>query len=270
MSKLLAVEHLQVTWKKDRKVLVQDVSFSLEKGESLVILGQSGSGKTMTCYSIMGLLDARRFRVEGGVSFAGKNLLTCSGKEKREIYGGTIAMIPQNPMTAFDPSMRIGKQMTQTLALHTGQKKDALQTRVNEALQAAGLDDPERICASYPYTLSGGMLQRVMIAMALMVNAKLIVADEPTTALDVAHRNATVDAFIQLREQGAAVLLVTHDFAVAAQLGGRLLVMKEGIVLERGEVNQVLQHPESEYTKALLKAARLSGHCWNKREELLC
>ncbi len=269
MSKLLKVDHLRVSLKKDSHVLVRDISFSLGRGESLVILGQSGSGKTMTCHSIMGLLDPKRFEISGGIQFNDTNLLTCSKKECLQIYGGEIAMIPQNPMTALDPSIKIGKQMAETLFSHTSTKKGELAIRLNEALLAAGLNEPERICRSYPYTLSGGMLQRVTIAMALMVHAKLIVADEPTTALDVAHRNATVNSFLKLREQGASILLVTHDFAVAAQLGGKILVMKEGIVLEQGEVEEILRHPKAEYTKALLKTARLSGNP-NQKEERLC
>lgn len=270
MSKLLAVEHLSIMLKKSQKALVKDIEFSIDSGESLVILGQSGSGKTMTCHAVMGILDTKRFQLEGGILFLGENLLTCGRRERQAIYGGQIAMIPQNPMTAFDPSVRIGRQMMETLLWHTDIKKTEAEVRIEGALKAAGLEDIQRICRSYPYTLSGGMLQRITIAMALMVEAKLIVADEPTTALDVAHRNAIVETFRALREKGTAVLLVTHDFAVAAQMGGELCVMKDGILLERGSVESVLKNPKAAYTRALLEASRLSNSISKAEEAPAC
>lgn len=223
-----------------------------------MILGQSGSGKTMTCHSIMGLLNRKLFHVNGSVMFAGQELLGMATKEKSRIYGGEIALIPQNPMTAFDPSMRLGAQMSETLSLHRSLPKRERKSHILNVLAQAGLDEPQRIYRSYPHTLSGGMLQRCTIAMALMVNARLLIADEPTTALDVVTRNATVDAFTTLRNQGAAVLLVTHDFAVAQQLGGHLLVMKDGEIVESGQVQAVLANPQHNYTKALIDAHRLS------------
>lgn len=258
MSRLLNVEHLKVELKKTGEELVHDISFSVDAGGSLVILGQSGSGKTMTCRTVMGLLDRKRFRVEGSLSFEGRQLLNLGWREKSKIYGGAIAMIPQNPMTSMDPSMRIGRQMEETLRLHSDLQGKALDEKIDSALEEAGLSDTSVLRKSYPYMLSGGMLQRVTIAMALMVNARLIVADEPTTALDAAHRNGTVDTFIKFREKGVGVLLVTHDFSVAARMGGRVLVMKDGGMVETGEISEVLKHPRAEYTKALLEASRLS------------
>lgn len=258
MSALLQVKHLHIEVKKDKRTVVEDVSFTLEEGEALVLLGQSGSGKTMSCHAIMGLLDPKRFQVEGEILFEGKNILMPDKKEKRRLYGGAVAMVPQNPMSAFDPSMRIGKQMEETLALHSAIKGRALHQKVREALQQAGLSDPEMICKSYPHTLSGGMLQRCLIAMTLMTQARVIIADEPTTALDVVHRNDTVKAFLRLQAQGAAILMITHDFAVARQFSGRLMVMKNGIVLEQGNTEEILEHPKTDYTKALWEASRLS------------
>ena len=179
-------------------------------------------------------------------------------------------MIPQNPMTAFDPSMRIGKQMKETLAIHSAFDSPQLESKVKEALERAGLDEPDRVYHSYPYTLSGGMLQRVMIAMALMVEAQFIVADEPTTALDVVNRNETVEAFIALREAGAAILLVTHDFSVATQLGGNLLIMKDSKIVETGKTEDILKCPQHAYTKALLAASRLSNTKLAHKEEKVC
>ena len=270
MKELINVERLCVQLKHTQKTLVRDMTFSISPGESLVILGQSGSGKTMTCRSIMGLLDPHRFNVTGNVSIGDYNLLSLSRKEKQKLYGGAITMIPQNPMTAFNPSLKIGRQMKETLRLHSLILPSALQEKVKQALKDAGLDEPDRVYHSYPFTLSGGMLQRVMIAMALMVDARLIVADEPTTALDVANRNATVASFVKLRDKGAAVLLVTHDFSVAAQLGGKLLIMKDSEIIERGTVDEVLKSPRQPYTRALLEASRLSRIEPDGEEETAC
>lgn len=259
MSKLLQISHLSVNLRRTGDAIVKDIGFSLREGESLILLGQSGSGKTMTCHAVMGLLEPRRFAVSGSVLFEGTDLFTCGLRERRQVYGGRIAMIPQNPMTAFDPSMKIGRQMMETLLLHTGLSRKEAGDRLKQAFCVAGLVGPDTVCESYPYMLSGGMLQRVMIAFALMVDAKLIIADEPTTALDVAHRNSIVEEFRKLRTAGAGVLLVTHDFAVAAQFGGNILVMKDGDAIERGTVKSVLENPSHPYTKELLNAARLCG-----------
>ena len=270
MKELIKVDHLCVRLKTTKKLLVRDVNFSIASGESLIILGQSGCGKTMTCHAIMGLLDPRRFEVTGSLTFKNRNLLSLSRKEKQKLYGGSIAMIPQNPMTAFDPSVRIGKQMKETLRLHSGLSGSNLVVEVKKALEKAGLDAPDRVYRSHPHTLSGGMLQRVMIAMTQMVDAALIVADEPTTALDVVNRNSTVESFIALRERGAAILLVTHDFSVAAQLGGTLLIMKDSEIVERGTAKEVLNNPKQPYTRALLEAAHLSQNDQEVKEAVLC
>lgn len=259
MSRLLNVEHLKIGLKKTGEELVHDISFSVGEGESLVILGQSGSGKTMTCRALMGLLDRKRFFVEGSLSFEGRQLINLGQKDRGKIYGGAIAMIPQNPMSSLDPSMRIGRQMEETLALHSGLRGRALDERIDRALAEAGLSDTALLRRSYPHMLSGGMLQRVTIAMALMVDARCIVADEPTTALDVTHRDGTIDAFIRFRERGAGVVLVTHDFEVAARMGGQILVMKTGRMVETGKTEELLKCPRAEYTRALLAASRLSG-----------
>lgn len=257
MSIFFEVSQLSVTLKDSEQKLVSDVSFSLSPRESLIILGQSGSGKTMTCRSIMDLLDAKRFSVTGGICFEGRNLRQLKPKEKRKIYGGAIAMIPQNPMTAFDPSVRIGLQIKETLMLHDKCSPALRKEKVLDALTSAGLSDAQRVYNSYPHMLSGGMLQRAAIAMALMVDARLIIADEPTTALDVIHRIETVKAFCTLRSNGAAILLVTHDFSVAAQLGGGLMIMKDSTIVERGQVSDVLTNPTDNYTKELLAASKL-------------
>ncbi|MPM17489.1 Oligopeptide transport ATP-binding protein OppD [bioreactor metagenome] len=266
---LFMIKDLSVRLKKTGEPIVRNMSFSIDEGKSLIILGQSGSGKTMTCKTITGVLNRRLFAPSGEVFFMGKELLSMRPQRQREIYGAQIALIPQNPMTALDPSVRMGRQMRETLYIHTGLKGDEAGEKLDRALREAGLEQAENVMRCYPYMLSGGMLQRVLIAMALMVNAKLIIADEPTTALDAEHRSATVDALVRLREQGTAILLVTHDFAVAARIGGNLLIMKDGGAIERGEVSEVLTAPEHPYTMALIEASRLSGSI-RERSGLAC
>ena len=232
-------------------------------------MGQSGSGKTLTCKTITGILNRRSFKPDGKVFFEEHELLTMAPKQQRQIYGGQIALIPQNPMTALNPSVRVGHQMAETLRLHTGLKGDKAYIKLETALREAGLNSAGEVMKSYPHMLSGGMLQRVLVAMALMVGSKLIVADEPTTALDVAHRNETVDNMRRLRENGAAILLVTHDFNVASRMGGDLLVMKDGQIVEQGNIREVLTTPKHPYTRALIEASSLFTAV-SKRGELAC
>ncbi len=260
MMKLLEIKDLEIAIKKEKRTVVKKICFSVEDSSSLIILGQSGCGKTMTCHCTMGLLDPKKFSVSGEILYNGTDLLTLSSKEKRRLYGGEIAFIPQNPMTAFDPSMRIGKQMLETLSLHSDIPKAERKNTVLDALKKAGLDEAERVYHSYPFELSGGMLQRVLIAMVLMVNARLVIADEPTTALDVVHRNETIEAFAKLRESGTAVLMVTHDFAAAVQLGGDMLIMNEGEIIETGKAFEILSAPKHSYTKSLIEASVLTAN----------
>lgn len=256
---LLHIEDLSIALKESCEPLLHNVSFSLEEGHSLVVLGQSGSGKTLTCKTVTGILDRRCFEPSGKAIFDGQDLLSMPSRRQRDIYGAQIALIPQNPMTALNPSVRVGRQMAETLRLHTGLTGKEGYARADTALQEAGLNRAGEVMKSYPHTLSGGMLQRVLIAMALMVDARLIVADEPTTALDVENRNATVDTMRRLRDRGAAILLVTHDFTVALRMGGDLLVMKDGQMVEQGNIHEVLAAPTQAYTRALIEASRLSG-----------
>ena len=161
-------------------------------------------------------------------------------------------------MTALDPSMRIGRQMDETLRLHSDKSRQQRYNYILQLLHDVGLDDPDRVYRAYPHMLSGGMLQRVIIAMAMMLDAKFVLADEPTTALDVIHRNGIIDLFSQMKANGVGVLMVTHDFATALQLGGNMLVMKEGRIIESGEVQFVFDHTTEPYTKSLIEAYSLS------------
>ena len=162
-------------------------------------------------------------------------------------------------MTALDPSMRIGRQMDETLQLHSDKSRQQRYNYILQLLHDVGLDDPDRVYRAYPHMLSGGMLQRVIIAMAMMLDAKFVLADEPTTALDVIHRNGIIDLFSQMKANGVGILMVTHDFATALQLGGNMLVMKEGRIIESGEVQFVFDHTTEPYTKSLIEAYSLSS-----------
>ena len=223
-----------------------------------ILLGQSGSGKTMTCSAVLNLLDPKKFKVSGSVFFGETDLLNSSEKQRRGIYGNQIVYIPQNPMTALDPSMRIGRQMDETLRLHSDKSRQQRYNYILQLLHDVGLDDPDRVYRAYPHMLSGGMLQRVIIAMAMMLDAKFVLADEPTTALDVIHRNGIIDLFSQMKANGVGILMVTHDFATALQLGGNVLVMKEGKIIESGEVQSVFDHTTEPYTRSLIEAYSLS------------
>ena len=258
MSKeLLQVEHVTISLKNQHQVLVKNISFSLEKAGAITLLGQSGSGKTTICRSILGLLNRNTFQVEGDILFGGISLFQLKEKERAMYYGRKIAFVPQNPMTALDPSRKVGAQMSEFLRIHQDlNKKDAL-SLYEQAMGRAGLTDTKRILNSLPGQLSGGMLQRCLIALAFAGNAKLVVADEPTTALDAIHRDKAVEQFLHLQEQGCALLLVTHDFDVARHVGGHVLILKEGQMVEQGCAQEVLQNPIADYTKELIEAIHL-------------
>lgn len=258
MSKeLLRVEHLTISLKHQKQMLVKDISFALEEAGAITLLGQSGSGKTMTCRAILGLLNSSTFQVNGEILFENRSLLQLKEKERALYYGSRIAFVPQNPMTALDPSRKIGAQMAEFLRLHQELSKKEALCLCEQAMVRAGLTDTNRILNSRPGQLSGGMLQRCLIALAIASNAKLVIADEPTTALDAIHRDKAVEQFLQLQEQGCALLIVTHDFDVARHIGGHVLIMKEGRMVEQGSAKEVLQNPKAGYTKELIEAIHL-------------
>ena len=258
MSKeLLRVEHLTISLKNQKQMLVKDISFALEEAGAITLLGQSGSGKTMTCRAILGLLNSSTFQVNGEILFENRSLLQLKEKERALYYGNKIAFVPQNPMTALDPSRKIGTQMSEFLRIHQDlNKKDAL-SLYEQSMVRAGLTDTKRILSSRPGQLSGGMLQHCLIALAIAGNAKLVIADEPTTALDAIHRDKAVEQFLQLQEQDCALLIVTHDFDVARHIGGHVLIMKEGRMVEQGSAKEVLQNPKAGYTRELIEAIHL-------------
>jgi nickel transport system ATP-binding protein len=245
-----------VTVKSSGFKAVDGISLSVDMGRPLLILGQSGSGKTMICRALFGLTNSADFDVSGQIIFDGNDILSMDSKSRRKLYGSDIALVPQNPMTAFDPSYKLGHQLAETYRLHNKSSAKEAKAAVLEALKKAGLERSEAVWASYPYMLSGGMLQRAAVASAVMNLPRLMIADEPTTALDAEHRIAVTDMLRSLCGS-SAVIIVTHDFAVAKRFGGYAYVMKNGVFVEQGDIDKIIAAPENEYTKELLDAALL-------------
>ncbi len=255
---LLSVEGLTVALPPggDRVHAVEDVSFSLEAGEILCIVGESGSGKSVSAGAIMGLLPPA-LRVAGGrIGFEGNDLLRASPGALRGLRGARLGMIFQEPMTALNPLMRVGDQVAEVMQVHGV----TVGSRVRELLDAVHLPDPARILRSYPHRLSGGQRQRVMIAMALALEPAILIADEPTTALDVTTQMQILRLVREIQSRrGTGVLFITHDFGVVAEVADRVAVMQRGRIVEQGPARQVLDAPQHPYTKALIAAVPHRG-----------
>lgn len=254
-ERVLEVKELKISL-VDGRVLVKDISFEVYKGRVLGIIGESGSGKTLTCKAIMKLLSEKIFDLKGTVAFNNKNLLEIGEKEAKDIIGKDISMIMQNPMTAFNPMIKIGSQIIETLMAHSKlTKKEAYDIGVKE-LKKMNLNRGHEIMNSYPHSLSGGMLQRIMIAISLMLNPSIIIADEATTALDVKIQSVILSEFERIRDDNIGLIVVSHDFGVIAQVADDVIVMKDGEIIESGTVYEIFKNPKQGYTKELL-AARL-------------
>jgi peptide/nickel transport system ATP-binding protein len=240
----------------DRKLAVARVSLDIRKGEILCIVGESGSGKSMMGKAILGLLPGPHVRAVGGqIQFEGRNLFELSEDEMRAVRGCRIAMIFQEPMTALNPLMPVGRQIDEILEIHTNFLPARRRERVLELIRDVHLPDPARMVDSYPHQLSGGQRQRIVIAMALALEPGLIIADEPTTALDVTTQAQILHLIKELqRAHGTAVLFITHDFGVVAEIADRVAVMRHGEVVEQGSAADVLGAPQADYTKALIAA----------------
>jgi len=240
---------------------VDDVSFSLNRGEVLGLVGESGCGKSVTSYSIMQLLPMPPGRFEGGeIIFKGRNLLELKDSQMRRIRGNEIGMIFQEPMTALNPVVRVGKQIEEALALHTDLDKEGLKGRAVDLLDKVGIPEPARRAESYPHELSGGMRQRVMIAMALSCNPDLLIADEPTTALDVTIQAQILELIRDMQGvTGSAMILITHDLAVIAETVDRVAVMYAGKIVEITDVKTIFSHPAHPYTQGLLRSIPVLG-----------
>ncbi|MBM3511909.1 MAG: ABC transporter ATP-binding protein, partial [Alphaproteobacteria bacterium] len=240
----------------DRKLAVAGVSLDIGKKEILCVVGESGSGKSMMGKAILGLLPAPHVRAVGGkILFEGRDLLALSEDDLRAVRGQRIAMIFQEPMTALNPLMPVGKQIEEVLEIHTDLTPARRRERVLGLVRDVHLPDPERMIASYPHQLSGGQRQRIVIAMALALEPGLIIADEPTTALDVTTQAQNLHLIKELqRAHGTGVLFITHDFGVVAEIADRVAVMRHGEVVEQGPADEVLGAPKADYTKALIAA----------------
>ncbi len=235
---------------------VDGVSFSVDRGQTLGIVGESGCGKSVTALSIMGLIPKPPAKIVGGeVSWEGRELTTLSERRLEDVRGKEIAMIFQDPMTSLNPTMTIGTQLTETLLRHTEISKDAARTRAVELLDEVGIPKPATRLDDYPHRLSGGMRQRVMIAIAISCNPELLIADEPTTALDVTVQAQVLDLLTDLREShNMAMILITHDMGVIAEAADDVVVMYAGQIVEHAPVQELFDHPEHPYTEALLGA----------------
>lgn len=234
---------------------LNDVSIHLNDGEVLGIVGESGSGKSVTAYSLMGLTAYPGKLVGGTIDFNGHRINDLSEKEFRKIRGNEVSIIFQDPMTSLNPVYTIGNQIMEVILLHTDKNKEQARARAKELLELVGINEPEKRLKQYPHELSGGMRQRVMIAMALACEPDILIADEPTTALDVTIQAQILELMQDLQKKlGMAIIMVTHDLGVIASMCDEIIVMYGGRVCERGTADAIFYHPAHEYTKGLLRS----------------
>jgi peptide/nickel transport system ATP-binding protein len=259
---LLEVEQLQTHFRTPDGVLraVDGLSFSIKAGETMAIVGESGCGKSVTAMSILRLIPEPPGKIAGSIRFDGRDLLSLSQRELRDIRGNEISMIFQEPMTSLNPVLTVGRQIGETLRLHQGLDRQAADARAIEMLTLVGIPEPARRVKEYPHQLSGGMRQRVMIAIALACNPKLLIADEPTTALDVTIQAQILDLMRDLKRRvGAAIMLITHDLGVVAEVAEHVVVMYAGRKVEEAPVAALFGHPRHPYTQGLLGAVPKLG-----------
>lgn len=256
MQPLITVKNLEVSFKTHCGSIqaVRGISFSMQSGETVALVGESGSGKSVTAKSILKLIPTPPGRIIGGeIYFQGKNLLASSEKELRKIRGKEVGMIFQDPMTSLNPTMRIGKQIIEVLTLHSGLGHKEAHAYAVELLRKVGIAEPEERIFQYPHQFSGGMRQRVMIAIALACKPKLLIADEPTTALDVTVQAQILELMKSLqKEMGMSILLITHDLRIVAKTCDRMIVLYGGKIVEEGPVTSIFRNPLHPYTQALL------------------
>lgn len=266
MSAVLKVENLNVTltYRKASKKLVEDVSFEVHPGECLGILGESGSGKSMTVKSILGLLD-KNFQVSGSAVFDGHDLLKESKEELRRLRGSRITMVLQNPMTCFDPLYRIGNQMAETFAAHTAWNAQEIRTCCLKILDQMQILNGEEVLQKYPHQLSGGMLQRIMIGIAMALQPELLIADEPTTAIDAITQYEILEEFIRIKKsKNTAMLFITHDLGAISKVADRILVMNSGHIVDSGNFEHIRNHAQDPYTRLLIEKRSAVMHYYRE------
>ena len=255
MTATLAIEGLKVALRGGAAPVLRGVALEVQPGEVRGLVGESGAGKSMIGRAVLGLLPTDARITAGRIAFEGRDLVAMAEAERRRLLGRRIAVIPQDPMTSLNPVRRVGAQLTALLRHHLGLAKSAALARATELLAEVAIRDPERVLRLYPHEISGGMRQRVLIAMAFACDPALVIADEPTTALDVTVQRQVLQLVERLRlRHSAAVLFITHDLGVVAKICRTVTVLHAGRVLEEGETREVLMRPRHPYTRALLAA----------------
>jgi peptide/nickel transport system ATP-binding protein/oligopeptide transport system ATP-binding protein len=277
-EKILEVKNLKTTFKTEEGELtaVDDVSFNVFKGKTLGIVGESGCGKSVTSLSIMRLIPNPPGKITGGeILYGGKDLLKFDSSQMRAIRGNEISMIFQEPMTSLNPVFTIGNQIREAIGLHQNLSRNEIRNKAVEMLKLVGISAPEKRVHDYPHQLSGGMRQRVMIAMALSCNPQILIADEPTTALDVTIQAQILELLKELQQKvGMALILITHDLGVVAEMADEVAVMYAGRIVEQGTVREIFGQPQMPYTRGLLNSIPImnrdpSGRMKKKRLEAI-
>lgn len=252
---ILEVKNLSLNHKDGKNVvnILDDISFKVKENRCLGILGESGSGKSMTCKSLMGLLDKKTFEITGQAYFKGKEILHIDENSKRKLRGKSICMILQNPMTAFNPLYTIENQVVETFLEHLDIDKSQARDLARNALEKMNLKNPEEVLKKYPHELSGGMLQRIMIGITIALEPELIIADEPTTAIDCINQIEVINEFKELRRKlQTSMIFITHDLGVLTQIADDVVVMDKGRIIEEGPINKIINKPEHKHTKYLI------------------
>lgn len=251
---IIEVKHLKVIVREEGEetTLLHDSSFVVREGECLGILGESGSGKSLTMQAFMGLLD-EHFTITGEVLFEGKDLLKESGESLRRLRGSKLAMVMQNPMTSFDPLLRIEEQVVETFVEHTDWSRSEIVKRTLTLFDKLQIRDPAEALKKYPHQLSGGMLQRIMIGIALLLEPRLLIADEPTTALDALTQFEVLKEFRKVKDGGTAMVFITHDLGVASYIADRIVVMNKGRIVDTGTFHEIVDKAKDQYTRLLIE-----------------